>query len=270
MPRRGAAARGMRRQHFRQSQRRGATYRALHAAGLLPAPPDNSRKARHEKLIELDRRLKAEWCREGNALDQQTWTYQLRAAALERPLKAEELGRALYQLAHRRGFKSNRKTDPKPEEPEVGDGEEGSKRKRKAKAAQARQEFKTGQDVQVQGRDDPKEMKEIIAALRKEIGKSTLGAFMATLNPKVRRIRGQHTDRKMYEDEFDAIIAAQKPHHKCLQDERIVKAIKSSIFFQRGLKSSRRLIGKCPLEPTKLRAQGATDCAGVSDAAEDQ
>ena len=49
--------------------------------------------------------------------------------------------------------------------------------------------------------------------LREEIrgsGKDTLGAFMATLNPELRHIRGQHTDRKMYEDEFDAIIAAQK------------------------------------------------------------
>ncbi len=37
--------------------------------------------------------------------------YELRARALDEPLEPFDLGRAIYHLAHRRGFKSNRRTD---------------------------------------------------------------------------------------------------------------------------------------------------------------
>jgi len=37
--------------------------------------------------------------------------YALRAAALDRALKPHEIGRAIFHLNQRRGFKSNRKTD---------------------------------------------------------------------------------------------------------------------------------------------------------------
>ena len=254
-------ARQMRRQHFRQSQRRGRAFRALQAAGFFPAVKGNSRAARHELLKSIDAQLLAKWCRPGISADQQTWTYRLRAAALEGPLTPLELGRALYQLAHRRGFKSNRKTDPKPED---ADGTPDEKAGKKKKTRQQELAENGGSD----GEEDPKRMKEQIESLRQKLQarNQTLGQYFATLEPDItlkpdeqageqhRRIRGQFTDRKMYEDEFDAIIAAQKPHHPCLQDQAVISSIYKSLFAQRALKSSRHLIGKCPMEDGKHNA----------------
>jgi CRISPR-associated endonuclease Csn1 len=80
-------ARAMRRLRDRYLRRRATLMKRLAAAGLMPNDPEQA------KALE--------------ALD----PYTLRAEALDRPLSLTELGRALFHLNQRRGFKSNRKAD---------------------------------------------------------------------------------------------------------------------------------------------------------------
>src|SRR6185312_13815653 len=79
--------RGMRRRRDRYLRRRDDLMELLIALNLMP--PD---EAERHALVTLD-------------------PYELRAKALHEPLKPCELGRALFHLDQRRGFKSNRKTD---------------------------------------------------------------------------------------------------------------------------------------------------------------
>ncbi len=146
--------------------------------------------------------------------------YFLRARALDHKLEPHELGRALYHLAQRRGFKSNRKAPPKKDE-------------------------------------RPSEVKEAIAQLERDIaaaGARTLGAYFATLDPEQQRIRGRWTARKMHEDEFEAIWSAQCSHHPDRLTDELKAAVHDAIFFQRPLKNQKHLIGRCSLEPGARRA----------------
>ena len=78
-------ARGQRRRRDRYLQRRAELMLALVEFGLMP----KDEKERKE-VQRLD-------------------PYRLRAQALDRPLEPFELGRALFHLDQRRGFRSNRK-----------------------------------------------------------------------------------------------------------------------------------------------------------------
>lgn len=84
--------RSMRRQRDRYLLRRTTLMRKLSDAGLMPSDPKRA------KSLEL--------------LD----PYELRARALYEPLPLTHLGRALFHLNQRRGFKSNRKADRKDNE----------------------------------------------------------------------------------------------------------------------------------------------------------
>ena len=80
-------ARAMRRRRDRYLQRRAMLMKRLAAAGLMPANPVAA------KALEL--------------LD----PFALRAVGLDHALPLTHLGRALFHLDQRRGFKSNRKAD---------------------------------------------------------------------------------------------------------------------------------------------------------------
>jgi CRISPR-associated endonuclease Csn1 len=84
-------SRGMRRQIRRRARRKRIVREALQRVGLLPA------------TIGEVRQLLAE----GNG----ALPYRLRANALTSRLTEHQLGRVFFQLATRRGFLSNRKTD---------------------------------------------------------------------------------------------------------------------------------------------------------------
>jgi CRISPR-associated endonuclease Csn1 len=85
-------ARAMRRTLQRRAARKRCVRELLVLHGLLP-----SETAEFERVMTLN-------------------PYQLRAAALDRELGPHELGRALYHLAQRRGFKSNRRQAEKQSE----------------------------------------------------------------------------------------------------------------------------------------------------------
>ncbi len=145
--------------------------------------------------------------------------YFLRARALDRRLEPFELGRALYHLAQRRGFRGRvaRETD----------AEEGGK------------------------------LKERIEGLFNEIrvsGRRTLGEYFSKLNPHETRIRDHRTHRRMYEEEFSAIWSAQQPYHPDLLNDERRQVLHRALFHQRPLKSADHLIGDCELEPGEKRA----------------
>ena len=192
-------ARGMRRTRDRRLNRMAYLMTNLVRLGLMPEN-QNERK----KLEEAD-------------------PYELRAAALERPLTPFELGRAVFHLAKRRGFKSNRK---------AGSSEDGLRA-------------------------------EQITALRAELKNRTLGQFLwehkKAGNPI--RFRGRDPwfpDRQMYADEFDRIRQAQEANHN-LNPEDWQELRDNSVLFQRPLKPVER--GWCSLLPRERRAHRDTPIA---------
>lgn len=218
-------ARLQRRQTYRRAQRMRRLAVLLQANGLLPDGDLACDTVRDDVLKALDRDLYRRHADNNSSgedgrkpLDQ--LPYFLRARALDHPLSAFELGRALYHLAQRRGFLSNRKATKKDKE------EEG--------------EVKAG-----------------IAALENHIataGKRTLGEYFAGLDPHEQRIRHRWTSRAMYQAEFNAIWAAQAPHHPDILNDELKKRLLRAIFYQRPLRSQKGLIGKCELESGRRRA----------------
>ena len=147
--------------------------------------------------------------------------YALRARALEERLEPWQLGRALYHLGQRRGYKSNRKA----------------------------------------GKEKDGKVKQGITAIEQVMragGFSTLGAYLNSLDPHQQRIRGRYTAREMYEHEFKQIWAKQERFHPELLDVAARKKIFEAIFFQRPLKTQRHLVGECSFEKGRKRAATAT------------
>ena len=207
-------ARGQRRRRDRYIKRREDLINALVDYGLMPRD-ENDRKRIADDAEHFD-------------------PYDLRARALDRPLKPFELGRALFHLDQRRGFKSNRKA--------AGDDESESK--------------KTRADI---------------SELRRRIDESgarTLGEYLARRRKKGKAVRarpdmGLYPDRAMYEREFDKIREAQKPHQN-LTDEQWDNLCQI-IFFQRPLKPVDP--GWCLFEDGgAARATCSANLSGISDA----
>lgn len=175
--------------------------------------------------------------------------YELRQKGLNQRLEPFELGRVLLHLNQRRGFLSNRKKDRG--------------------------------DKEVQGM--LAEINELAEAM--EAGKSsTIGEHFAKALKKDRllRVRGQHTRRSMFEDEFELLWNAQREHHPTLLTEELrygklgkqsqpvkpiprwderrqgASALESFgifglIFFQRPMYWPKSVVGLCELEPKEKR-----------------
>ena len=159
--------RGQRRRRDRYLKRRGDLVNKLAEFGLgfdLPSDRSDWPSDKHERK-EMARRLDP---------------YVLRARALDHPLEPDKLGRALFHLDQRRGFKSNRK---------AGGEDESEEQKTRAE----------------------------VSALRKRMedsGARTLGEFLARRHEGGETVRARpghelYPDRAMYETEFEAIRAAQ-------------------------------------------------------------
>lgn len=219
-------SRGQRRQTERRARRRRKVYRLLARYGLLPEVGSKDPEAYSRALEQVDTALRAQHCPARDDHSQQTLFYRLRALALDQPLQGQELGRALYHLAQRRGFKSNRK------------------------AERSKGEGKKKQDEELG------KVQEGISALQAAMTASnsrTLGEFLASLDPHQQRIRQRYTARQMYFDEFQEIRKRQEGEAGGPPREFWDK-IEDAIFKQRPLKSATHLVGKCSLESTKPRA----------------
>jgi CRISPR-associated endonuclease Csn1 len=130
-------ARSTRRRRDRFIGRRDAFLGALVQYGLMPADADEAKL-----LADLD-------------------PYVLRARALDERLEPHEIGRALFHLNQRRGFKSNRKAERKTKDAEDGKIATGARELDMAMAAEGAETlgqflFKRLTAVDADGRPDPK------------------------------------------------------------------------------------------------------------------
>jgi CRISPR-associated endonuclease Csn1 len=155
--------------------------------------------------------------------------YEIRAKAVNQKISLYELGRALFHINQRRGFKSNRKTDKRE--------------------------------------NDKSNMKIAIEDLRLKLmqtNSKSLGEYMWKSMQKHEpvRVRTQmvknkaeynfYPDRKMYQEEVKAILDFQKKFYPELTQETCER-ITDIIFYQRNLKPVQ--VGKCRFEYSKHRAR---------------
>jgi len=147
--------------------------------------------------------------------------YELRVNALDnkRKLHKHELGRALYHLVQRRGYKDIGETDKETEKQIQRRGESGFQK--------ALEENRT-----------------IAEALQKEFLDKGL------------RARNQYPYREEYKHELEEILKAQGyniTEKDGGYEDKWVQKIWKAIIWQRPLKTQKGNIGKCTLEPTKPR-----------------
>src|SRR5690554_190442 len=149
--------------------------------------------------------------------------YQLRRLLISErlDLSVEEnrykIGRALYHIAQRRGFKSSRKS--------------GANEKTAV--------YKGSNETKTIGRN---EYENLITE------NGSLGAAFAHLEDKNIRIRNRYTLRSDYQNEVHKILEFQN-----VPDTDFTEKVQKAIFFQRPLRSQKGLVGKCTLEPNKSR-----------------
>jgi CRISPR-associated endonuclease Csn1 len=215
-----------RRQTWRRARRLKKICNLLQHHGLLPAGDASTPEKRQDLINELDKTIRAsDWFKARAASGKfpepgQTLPYILRAAALDEPLEPQFLGRALYHLAQRRGYKSNRKAPPQKDE-KPGEVEKG--------------------------------IGEIVEGMAQS-GSRTLGEYLATLDPFVRRIRQRWTARSMYQEEFQRVWEKQATYRPDELTSERRKQLHTALFFQRRLWFPRSLVGTCALEPEEPRA----------------
>ncbi|MBC6445319.1 MAG: type II CRISPR RNA-guided endonuclease Cas9 [Alphaproteobacteria bacterium GM202ARS2] len=202
-------ARGMRRNRDRTLLRKHDLMQKLIANGLMPTD-----KAQRKQLESL--------C-----------PYQLRSKGVKGELTLHELGRALFHLHQRRGFKSNRITD--------------------------------------KGGDESGTIKVSIKSTREAIKKAkahSYGDYLASLHKKresVRaRLRGStqkdkrydiYADRSLIEEEFETLWNTQKTYHPKTLTDTARESLHGVFFRQRPLRPVEP--GKCRLDPTQARAPWA-------------
>jgi len=195
-------ARSMRRNHARRNARRRSVLKVLVNAALLPEDPKERESVFHQDA------------------------YELRAHALDQALEPYQLGRAIYHLAQRRGFQSNRKSG--------------------------------------EAKEDQGILKEIgeLAAEMKAAGSRTLGEHLHKLRSESphHRIRNRHTRRDMYLSEFERIIAAQRPHHPDKLSDDVVSRLKHFIFYQHPFELTEERRSKAPSRANLHRAPSVKGC----------
>ena len=210
------AHRSLRKQYWRRKVRKIRVLAVLSNAGLCPSLTSEELHAwRAEGKYPLENEAFMRWQRtdENKGIN----PYAARCKCVEQTLDLEErhnrylVGRALYHIAQRRGFLSNRKDQT--DEKETGAVKEG--------------------------------IQELTQKIQ-DAGCEYLCQYFYQLYQNGERIRNCYTDRKEhYEKEFEAIC--EKQH----LDEGLVKELRKVIFEQRPLKSQRQGIAKCPFEPSK-------------------
>ncbi|WP_420146055.1 type II CRISPR RNA-guided endonuclease Cas9 [Sphingobium sp.] len=206
-------ARAMRRRRDRFQQRQRALIKYLIADGLFPAD-EEARKA----MAAID-------------------PYAVRARALDEALTLPELGRALFHLNQRRGFKSNRKADRKAEDDmgkiAVGiDRTRDAIRQAEAEAGAEPESWTFGKWLHERRLKDPEAA--VRTRLRPESGEDAKGDGYDF-----------YPGRTLMEEEFDAIWEAQARHHPNVLTDEVHHRLRKIIFYQRPLKTPK--IGKCTL-----------------------
>lgn len=211
--------RAMRRGFYRRKLRKIRLLRILSELGWCPAlSPELLSQWRLKKVYPATPEF-MQWL--GTDDDNAITPYRYRVICLHEKLDLTQeaqryiLGRALYHIAQRRGFRS------------------------------------TPND---QSNDDEKgKVKEAISELSqkmKDEGCKYLAEYFEKLYKEGKRIRNQYTSRDShYVEEFHAICSRQE------LDEDTVKRLEHVLFDQRPPKSQKHTVGHCLFEPSKSRCQ---------------
>ena len=203
-------ARSARRRRDRYKQRRNFLLHELTKAGLFPADIPARRKLQGLEPL------------------------QLRADALAKELPPHHIGRVLFHINQRRGFRSMRKEAQKNEK------ESGI-------------------------------VKQSVADLRERMGAQntrgevTFGAFLWRRRKERKPTRARprkdgkgydfYPDRALLQDEFDSVCKAQQKHHPHILTDAVVARLRHVIFYQRPLKPQE--VGQCSYFPKEKRAYRA-------------
>lgn len=223
--------RSSRRLYNARRYRKWETLKILIHHGFCPLSIDNLNNWKHYKkgegrIFPLNDILFQEWIKldfNGDGIPDYSSPFQLRRLLINQELDLSvaenkyKIGRALYHIAQRRGFKSSRKS--------------GANEKTAV--------FKGSNETKTIGRN---EYENLI------IEHGSLGAAFAFLEDQNIRVRNRYTLRSDYQTEVKKIIEVQG-----IDDETFLDNIEKAIFFQRPLRSQKGLIGKCTLEPNKSR-----------------
>lgn len=210
-------ARSLRRHYFRRRLRKIELLKVLIANGMCPLLTDAQLDAwRYEKQYPMEEEFLA-WQRTDDNTDKNPYydRYISLSTSLDLSRKSDRyiLGRALYHLAQRRGFLSNRKDQSED--------------------------------------NDSGEVKTSISTLSKNIcdsGCQYLGEYFYKLYQSKDKIRQHYTSRKEHlEAEFKAICEKQN------LSVSLQKALYKAIFYQRPLKSQKGQVGHCTFEKGKAR-----------------
>ncbi len=239
-------ARGIRKNNFRFKLRRNRLIKELKVLGMMP---DETFFTKEKKRNYTEEGKKIKYY---HSLE----IYGLRKKALNEKLTLHEFGRICLHLNNHRGFKSNAK-----EKAEIAFSENENKAKAQGIVADSA--------TRLQKKIDE-------AKAKGEITYGTLGEYFYSLliankqshniNEAISKIRnndegeGHYTLREMFESEFDLIWKKQEEFHKndlkinALFTNANKKKLKDDcIFYQRDLRSSKHLIGKCPWEFTSYK-----------------
>lgn len=249
--------RSVRRLYQSRKYRIWATLELLIENGLCPLSIDNLNRWRiYDKTKGLKREYPVDdirfeqWVRldfNGDGVADYSSPYQLRAELMERQydFSLEEdrfkLGRALYHIAQRRGFKSSKgETIKEQEKNEIVDGKDCdidmSAELKKS------EEKKSGQLVEYMSQHNL----------------PTVGCAFYYLEKSGIRVRNSiyQAVRSQYKDEIKAIFSFQNglDNNSDLFKHLISeKKGEGTIFYKRPLRSQKGQVGKCTLEPSKYR-----------------
>ena len=222
-------ARGIRRRFLRRRLRKIELLKLLVEYGWCPSIPEQALKDwRFQKKYPMIQEF-LDWQKTDEHGNVNLYYFRYRCLTEKLDLENSEedryvLGRALYHLVQRRGFKSNRKAD------------------NNVKSEEEKEKL-LGVTNSIKKLD-----KQIIEADCTYLGEYLYLLYAQALQPNTVKLRSRYTSRKMYEDEFYAICRMQGI------DGEKVKLLYNAVFFQRKLKSQKYTMGKCTFE------KGCTQC----------
>ncbi|MEZ4799311.1 MAG: type II CRISPR RNA-guided endonuclease Cas9 [Flavobacteriales bacterium] len=181
--------RGMRRNAYRRTMRKDLLKKALSELNMLPP----------SELFEAVSKM---------------GIWELRSRAALEKISPQELGRVLYHINQKRGFKSSRKTE----------GQDGEATKESEYKAQIR-----------------------LNAEKLIASNMTLGqwVFSQLQEDEHFKLKGMIFPREVYLNEFDTIWSTQSKYFDVLNEEQYQKIKLGIIFHQRPLKSQKALVSRC-------------------------
>ncbi len=223
--------RSSRRLYNARRYRKWETLKVLIKFGFCPLSKENLSNWKHYKkgtgrTFPIDDILFQQWIKldfNGDQIPDFSSPYQLRRLLITEKIDLSilenryKVGRALFHIAQRRGFKSSRKS--------------GTNEKTAV--------YKGSNETKTIGLNDYENL---------IIEQGSIGAAFAFLEDQNIRIRNRYTLRADYQSEVKHILEFQE-----IEDISFCDLIDKAIFYQRPLRSQKGLIGRCTLEPNKSR-----------------